>query len=74
MDKKEIVEVLKSEGLDVAEDAAVMAVKAAMKIIALLVPKVSNGLGALILPMLTYVEPLILEQIDKIDGKDSEKY
>lgn len=74
MDKKEIVEVLKSEGLYVAEDAAVMAVKAAMKIIALLVPKVSNGLGALILPMLTYVEPLILEQIDKIDGKDSEKY
>ena len=74
MEKKEITNILKEEGLDVAEDAAVMAVKAAMKIIALLVPKVSNGLGALILPMLTYVEPLILEQIDKIDGKDSEKY
>lgn len=74
MDKKEIVDILKGEGLDVAEEAAVMAVKAALKIIALLIPKVSNGLGAVIVPLLLYVEPLILEQIDKIDGKDSDKY
>lgn len=74
MDKKEIIDVLKSEGLHVGEEAAVMAVKAAMKIMALIVPKVSTGLGAMIIPVLAYIEPLILAQLDKIDGEDNPDY
>lgn len=74
MDKKEIIGVLQAEGLDVAEDMAVAAVRAAFRIIMLVVPKVSNGLGAIVGPMIMLVEPLVLGMLDKIDGKDDPEY
>ncbi len=70
MKKEEIVGILKEEGLDIAEDMAEVAVKAAFRVIAILIPKISNGLGAVIVPLLTYAEPLILDIIDKIDGEE----
>jgi len=74
MNKTEVVTVLKSEGLDVAEDMAVNAVKAAFKILILLAPKVSQTAGAIIAPMLAVLEPRILELLDKIDGEDDPGY
>lgn len=74
MNKTEVVEVLKTEGLDVAEDMAVNAVKAAFKILILLAPKVSQTAGAIIAPMLAVLEPRILELLDKIDGEDDPEY
>lgn len=74
MNKTEVVEVLKTEGLDVAEDMAVNAVKAAFKILILLAPKVSQTAGAIIAPMLAVLEPRILELLDKIDGEDDPGY
>lgn len=74
MNKTEVVTVLKSEGLDVAEDMAVKAVRAAFKILILLAPKVSQTAGAIIGPLLAVLEPRILELLDKIDGEDDPGY
>lgn len=74
MDKKEIVKVLKEEGLDITEEAAVAAVRGTIRLLGILLPKISNGLGAIAAPLLVYAEPLILAQIDKIDGEDDEGY
>lgn len=70
--KDEINETLSSAGMDVAEEAAVMVVEAAFALMALLIPKVSNGLGAIIVPMIAIVKPRVLEMLDKIDGEDDE--
>jgi len=74
MEKSEVMGVLKSEGLDVAEDMAVNAVRAAFKILIMLAPKVSQTAGAIIAPMLAVLEPRILELLDKIDGEDDPEY
>lgn len=74
MEKSEVMGVLKSEGLDVAEDMAVQAVKAAFKILILLAPKVSQTAGAIIAPMLAVLEPRILALLDGIDGEDDPGY
>lgn len=72
--QKEVIAVLKSEGMDIAEDMAVQAVKSAFKILILLAPKVSQTAGAIIAPMLAVLEPRILELLDKIDGEDDPEY
>jgi len=77
MDKKvkaEILGVLKVEGLDVAEDMAVVAVRGAFALIRLLAPKVSITGGAMAAAMISIIEPKILELIDAIDGVDDPDY
>lgn len=68
--KKQIAELFKVRGLDVAEDMAVLAVTAAFDLLILIIPKVSAGLGAIIVPMVEIVKPKVLELLDAIDGKD----
>lgn len=70
--KKEVLEIMKGKGLDVAEDAAVMAVEAAFALMIALVPKVSNGLGGIIVPIIAIIKPKILAILDEIDGEDDE--
>jgi hypothetical protein len=72
--KTEITDLLKDNGLDLAEDMAVTAVKSAFKILLVIVPKVSTGLGAIIGPMIELIEPKVLAMLDAIDGKDDEGY
>lgn len=74
MDSKEITEVLKTEGLDVAEDMALAATKAALKLLRALMPKVSAGFGLAFNLFLDAYEPQILALIDKIDGIDDPNY
>lgn len=77
MDKateKEVIDVLRVNGLEVAEDMAVPAVKTAFNIVRILVPKISNGLGSIIVPLTFYAEEEILKLVDKIDGKDDPNY
>lgn len=69
MDKKEILEILKNEGLDVAEDMAVVAVKSAIAILRVVMPKLSNGFGLAFNLLLDAYEPRILDLLDQIDGK-----
>lgn len=74
MDKKDITDIFKAEGLDVAEDMAVAATRAVFKLITVMVPQVSFGLGSIILPLVNAVEPKILTMLDKIDGEDDPGY
>jgi hypothetical protein len=70
--KKEINEIARNKGLNVAEDASVLLVEAAFALLATLVPKVSFGLGGIIIPIIAIVKPKILEMLDEIDGEDDE--
>lgn len=74
MQKKEIVTILKTEGLDVAEDTAVVATRAAIKLLRTIVPKLSTGFGLALNLFLDAYEPKIFEMIDKIDGEDDQSY
>lgn len=69
MDKKEIIDITKSQGLDLAEEVASDVVRAALKIIRTLVPKLSKGAGVMLNMFLDTYEDQIFELIDKIDGQ-----
>lgn len=72
--KKEILQTLKGEGLDLAEELAANAVMGAFKLIKALLPKVNPVVAIVVGPMLDTLAPLILEAIDKIDGEDDAQY
>lgn len=74
MERNEIVEVLKSEGLDLAEDMAVNAVRGAIKLIKAMLPKVNPVVSMLISPLLDQLEPVLLGMIDYFDGEDDPGY
>lgn len=74
MDKTEIVEILKEEGLEVSEELAVSAVRGAFRIIQALLPKLNPVVAIVVNPLLSQLEPMILDLIDKIDGKDNPGY
>jgi hypothetical protein len=67
--KKLIVEELKKEGMDIAEDAAISAVKAIFKVLPKVALATENKFDDLLIPVLGVVEPKILELLDKIDGE-----
>lgn len=69
MNKDEITQVLKSEGLDVAEDMAEAATRAAINLLRVVLPKVSKGFGLAFTMFIDVYEEKIYEMIDKIDGK-----
>ena len=72
--KEMVIDFFKSEGLDVAEDTVVAAVRGSFKLIKKAVPMFSTGLGVIINPMIDYIEGLVLTQVDKIDGEDDPEY
>ena len=72
--KKEIIDTLQAEGLDKAEEMAVIALKTTFKLMRLLVPKVSTTAALMIFPLLEVMEPKFLKAIDEIDGVDSPDY
>lgn len=69
MDKKEIIDIAKNEGLDLAEDVAVDVVKTALQIIRTIVPKLSAGAGKMVNFFLDAYEDEIFKLLDEIDGK-----
>lgn len=74
MEKSEIIDVLKVEGLDLAEDLAVNAVKGAISLIKTMLPKVNSMVAVLLIPLLDQLEPVLLGMLDKIDGQDDPGY
>lgn len=74
MKKEEIVTVLKDEGLDVGEDMAVSAVRAAFRLLLLIVPRFSVGLAAIMPALVNIIEPQVLAALDHIDGEDDPGY
>lgn len=72
--KTEIMDVLKGEGLTAAEETAVTAVRAAIKLLRLMLPKVSTGFGIAFNMFMDVYEKKLFALIDKIDGIDSPDY
>ena len=68
--KKEILTILKEEGLDLAEETAKDGIIRACSAIKRIVPLVSTGLGAVIVPIVDLVEGKLIDLADKIDGKE----
>lgn len=65
-----IIEELKKQGMDVAEDAAISMVKSVLNIIPQVVAKTENKYDDLLIPVLGVVEKPIMDLLDKIDGKE----
>jgi len=68
--KQILLEGLKKEGLDVAEDAAAGAVKAVFKALPAFLLATENKYDDMLIPILGIVEPQVLAVVDKIDGED----
>lgn len=69
MDAKALlVEELKKEGLDLAEDAAVGALKAAVRVMPKFFLATENKYDDLLISLMPVLEPELLKLIDKIDG------
>lgn len=67
--KKLIVEELKKSGLDIAEDAAIAAVRAVFGVLPKVFLATPNKYDDLIIPLLGVIEPKLMEMLDKIDGQ-----
>lgn len=72
MDKQEIIATLKDEGIDIGEDMAVNAVRAAFRLLVALAPKFSTGLGHTMPIIVAYLEPLIVRALDDAFSSDKD--
>lgn len=70
MDKKQIVGLVKDQGIDLGEDMAIAAVKTAIELIKVIVPQLSRGAGTMLNLFLGAYEDDIYKLLDKIDGKE----
>lgn len=68
MDFKALVEILKKEGIVIAEDAAEMVAKSVLEWVEAEVIKSENKYDDLLLAVLPVIKPMIFKAIDKIDG------
>ena len=69
MDKEQIIDIAKEQGLELAEETAVAAAKTALNLLRIILPKVSRGFGLAFNLFLDSYEFRIYEMLDKIDGK-----
>ena len=68
--KKMIVDELKSNGMEIAEDAAISVVKVIFAILPKIAVATENKWDDMMLPILGIVEPIIMKELDKIDGQE----
>ena len=68
-DLKELVEELKSRGLDLAEDAAVQVYEAVDAWVIKSASASENKMDDMLLAVMPIAKGYVMEQIDKIDGK-----
>jgi len=68
-DVKELVEILKVNGLDLAEEAAELAVKSVLEWVEKSADLSENKYDDLLKAVIPMVKPMLLKGLDKIDGK-----
>jgi len=68
--KQVLIEGLKVEGLNIAEDTAVATVRAAFKILPAVFTASENKFDDMAIPVLGILEPKVMAILDKIDGED----
>lgn len=66
---KDLIEIFKTNGLDIAEEAAEAAVLAMFEWLEKSALMSENKYDDLCLAVLPLIKPLILKQVDRIDGK-----
>ena len=67
--KVDVAGILAKHGLNLAEDASVMAVKAILKALPEIVEATPNKIDDMLVPLLVIVEGAVLPLLDKIDGQ-----
>jgi hypothetical protein len=67
---KMIVEELKKEGLDIAEDVAIKVVHVLFNVLEKAAVQSENKYDDLIIPLIPIIKPMVLKLVDKIDGKE----
>lgn len=65
--KQVLVEALKKEGLDLAEEAAMKATKAVIKALPEFLAATENKWDDLLIALIPVLEPAIMKALDKID-------
>ena len=68
--KKMILDELKGEGLDLAEDLAIGVCKAVFRVMPKVAAATDNKYDDLLIPVVGVLEPKIMEMLDKIDKKE----
>lgn len=68
--KQVLLDELKKQGLDIAEDAAMSTVKAVVKALPPFFLATENKYDDLLVGILPVIEPSLLQVLDKIDGED----
>jgi hypothetical protein len=66
---KNITDILKDQGLDIAEDVAIATVKGVIKALPGILALTPNKFDDLLIPILGLVEAPLISLLDKIDGK-----
>jgi len=67
--KEVLLEELKKEGLDIAEDAAMGVAKAVIRALPKFFVATENKYDDILIGLLPVLEPAILQALDKIDGE-----
>ena len=65
-----LLEELKKEGLDVAEDALIGVVKALFKAMPKFFVATDNKYDDMVIALLPLIEPEIIKMLDQVDGKE----
>lgn len=68
--KNEIVELLKNEGLEIAEESVELLIKGLFKILPVLAAKSTNSFDDMLIPLFPLLEREVLKLVDKIDGEE----
>lgn len=67
--KQILLDELKKEGLDLADDALIQAVKAVFKALPKFLLATENKVDDLLIAVLPAIEKVVVEKIDKLDGE-----
>lgn len=73
-EKKTVAEILKRNGLVIAEDAAVSAVRSMFKSLPEILLATENKYDDMLIPVLAIAEKPFLALLDKIDGENNPDY
>jgi hypothetical protein len=70
--KQILLDAIKAEGLDIAEDAVIKLVKAIMLALPAFFVATPNKTDDVAIPILPFLLPPLIKLIDQIDGKDDQ--
>ena len=70
MDKTKLKEILKEEGLDLAEDTVALAVKAVFNALPKIAKETENTVDDALVGIIEVLKPTVYAWVDKIDGEE----